>query len=232
MENRNEVIFNSLIDAAAEEALLQEMNELPSCEELDKIYSPTPEMDGKMRKLIKRVENTQKAKKILIQASKTAMVFFTFMAVITTILIAVEPSRNYIFNTFIQWNNNHTAIQFQPSEKSNDFDIYTLNYIPDGFKLITTSSNENMRSSIYSNDKNEKIFFQQFLADSTNLSVDNENNKPSIMTIHNSEAFFFESESENDNNILIWKENNIAFKIISNIGKNEMVLVAENVLKK
>jgi len=231
MESRTEIVFNTLIDAAAEEALLQEMNEMPSCEELDKIYSPTPEMDLRMRKLIKRVENTQKTKKILVQASKSAMILFAFLAVATMVLIAVEASRNYIFNTFIQWNNNHTAIQFQPSDKSNDFDKYTLHYIPEGYKLDTTSSSENTRTFIYTNEKDENIFVQQSIADSAKLSVDNENNQPSIMTIHGFEAFFFQSTSDNDSNSLIWKENNIAFTLISSLDKNEMILIAENILK-
>jgi len=57
MVTKIEKVFDALVESAAEEALKQEMDELPCCEELDLIYKPTPEMDLKINRIIDKYYN-------------------------------------------------------------------------------------------------------------------------------------------------------------------------------
>jgi len=232
MVSRNEIIFNTLIDAAAEEALRQEMDEMPSCDDLDKIYSPTPEMDKKIRRLIKKVEAIQRIKKILILTGKISVVFIAFMVVVSTVLFSVEASRNYILNIYIRWNDDHSSFEFNDNSITTQFDSYIINYVPEGFILDNVFSNDIVRKLTYANEKNEKITIFKSFADSSSLTADNERNNLSIITINGNEAYLFISNDEDENNVLIWKNENVAFQIISTIDINNIIKIAENILKK
>ena len=91
MENRNEKILSSLIEAAAEDALLQKMNDMPSCEDLDKIFEPSSKMDNKVQRLIKRAKKIEKAKKVLILTGKISSNFLVLFIITMTVLLSVFP---------------------------------------------------------------------------------------------------------------------------------------------
>ena len=60
MENKNEEKFNTLLKIAAEESLVQEMDEIPNREELDKIYKPSKKMRRQFERLIDKMEHGRK----------------------------------------------------------------------------------------------------------------------------------------------------------------------------
>jgi len=61
MENKNEEKFNTLLKIAAEESLVQEIDEIPSREELDKIYKPSKKMKQRFKRLLDEMEHNRKA---------------------------------------------------------------------------------------------------------------------------------------------------------------------------
>ncbi len=50
--NTNDALFDAVLTAAAEEALRQKMDEMPSCEKLNKQYKPSLGLDKNIRKMI------------------------------------------------------------------------------------------------------------------------------------------------------------------------------------
>jgi len=231
MKNRNERIFDVLILAAAEDALHEELNEIPSCEELDKIYKPSPEMDIKMRRLIASAENTRKTKNILALAGKTVASFLIMFVITAIILFSVEASRVYILNMFMKMNDNHISIEFHPNDDSSEISKYYTKYIPDGFDIENIFSDENSRTFVYSNKVNKMIVLSIFFAETSSVFVDHERNISFPVRINNNEAYFFESNFEDEKNVLIWQDDNIAFNLSANLDKEQMIMIAENVLK-
>ena len=65
MGNRNERIFSTLLEISAEESLLLKENDMPSCEELNRIYTPSVQMDKKIIQIISSNENSQKSKSFI-----------------------------------------------------------------------------------------------------------------------------------------------------------------------
>ena len=230
MENRNDRILDALIESAADDALFQDMNEMPSCEDLDKIYKPSPVMDKKMKRLITRVEN----KRVLKLAGKIAAVFLASLVIVTTVLFSVEASRYFILNTYIQWSNDHVSFRFDTTDSNNIFSNYSMNYIPEGFTFYEESHNGNTQTFVFSNNNNNDdfIFFQKSLADASNLSVDNEDREITVIKIHNSEAYLFTSKVEDKYNSLVWNEDNIAFILTSSLSTDELIKIAENITKR
>ena len=48
----SEALFDAILEVAIEKAFEKEMSELPSSEELNKIYKPSMELDKRIKKLI------------------------------------------------------------------------------------------------------------------------------------------------------------------------------------
>jgi len=231
MKNRNEKILDVLIETAADDALFQEMSELPSCEELDKIYKPSPEMDKRIKRLITRTENTRKIKKAVSFTGKIAASALSLFVVIITILFSVEASRNYIFNTFIKWYDDHSKIEFQQNETPNNFEKYSINYIPKGFEVNNIISNELGRQFTYRNSIGESIILRESLADSLNLDIDNERSNSIVIRVNDNEAYLFKSSHDDEINTLIWNDGNVVFTLITSISTDEMILIAESIKK-
>jgi len=231
MENRNDRILDRLIETAADDAAFQTMNEMPNCEDLDKIYKPTPEMDKRMRGIISRIENEKRFRRFLILTGKIAAAFLVLLIITSTILFSVEASRNYLFNMFLEWHNNHTTITFTDDITQNEFDSYSINYIPNGFKIISIDSDTISRFYTYTNDKNVSIYITQSYANAVTLSIDNENTKQSVIMIHNNKAYLFVSTKVGGLNVLVWNDGNIAFELNSIISTDELIRIAENIRK-
>ena len=60
METTNEKRFEDLIRVALEGSIEQEMAEMPSCEELNKIYKPSKKMKRRLKGLLDEMERGRK----------------------------------------------------------------------------------------------------------------------------------------------------------------------------
>jgi len=230
MNSRKEAIFEALLKIAANESLLREAEALPSSEELGELYKPSAAMDKKIRKMIARAERAKK-RKIIFKTAQTITAVFAVVLILSSVaLLSIEASRNYIFNTIIEWQESHTSFEFSQDDNSNTFDKYPFSYIPEGFTLQNSSENENMKALFFSDESGQQIVFQQTLAESSILDVDNENKHYRIVNINGMDVYLFESTSKGDDNILIWQEDDIAFELISSININQLIEIAENVI--
>ena len=231
MENRNDRILDTLIETAADDAAFQAMHDMPSCEDLDKIYKPSLEMDKRMRGIISRIENEKRFNRLLSLIGKIAAAFLVLVIITTTVLFSVEASRNYIFNAFLEWNKKNTTITFTDDSTQNEFDKYSINYIPNGFTISNIDNDDISRFYTYINDKNVIIYITLTYAESVKLGVDNENTKQSIIMINNNKAYLFESIKTSGMNILVWNDGKIAFEITSIIRTDELIKIADNIVK-
>ena len=232
MITKNEKMFNAMIESAAEDALKLKMDELPSCEELDQLYKPTQEMDLRINRIINKYYRVESAKKAFIFTGKIAAGLIILLIISGTVLLSVEASRNYILNSFLKWNSKHSTIVFSEDNNQNEFSKYSIEYIPEGFKLKSMDSDDVSQFITYINENSVSIHILETYADTVNLDVDNENNKQSELIINNNKAYLFETIKAGGSNILIWNDGNIAFEITSTISSDQLVLIGENILKK
>ncbi|MDR2648157.1 MAG: DUF4367 domain-containing protein [Clostridiales bacterium] len=231
MEDRNEKIFDTLLEIAVEEALLQEISGMPSCEELDKIYTPSPAMDKRIRRIISRHELSKNANAFFKITGKAAAGFLVLLGISATVIFSVDASRNYVINSFIQWYDNHTSVQFHTNENLSLFDKYSFNYIPEGF-TITNSFFDNVKKTyVFTNDDGENIILILTSSYTSDLEIDNEKSDFSLIKIHNQDAFLFEGKSDDEVNTVIWKNDDVIFELLSNLNKTQLISMAENTLK-
>ncbi|MCL2224819.1 MAG: hypothetical protein FWB96_07625 [Defluviitaleaceae bacterium] len=115
--NRNEKLFDAVLKVAAEEALWNEVNAMPSCEVLNKMYPRTESLDEKINAVSKREFKKEGRKKVLSAFTKIAAGFlFIFAVSIGTLII-------------------NSALQ---DETDTGDAMFVLGYIPQGFSLVST----------------------------------------------------------------------------------------------
>jgi len=231
MENKNERILDTLIEIAAEDSLLQEIEEMPSCEELNKIYIPSPGLKKKIHRLITKNEYSARLKKTLYFSGKLATGLLILILITSAILFSVEASRNYIFNIFINRYSNNTAFEFQPNNTTSIFDKYSIKYIPPGFILKTTNTNENTRIYTFANENGIQFTLQEWLGETLNSFIDNEKSNMQVITINKLEAYLFKSKYNGDNNILIWKNDVLICQLTSILDSDQLIQIAEKMEK-
>ena len=144
----------------------------------------------------------------------------------------MEASRNYILNSYLKRNDKHSIIDYSEENKSNEFSRYSFDFIPEGFKLCCVDSDDFSQFLTYTNDKNVSIHITETYADLMTLGVDNEYNQQSELMINNFKAYLFENVKTNGLNILVWNDGNIAFEITSSISGDQLILIAENIIRK
>jgi len=99
MENRREEIreeiFEALLKIAVNRAMRREAEDMPSTEELRRLYPRSPALDKRVRKIINRYYKVQRLKRFLKIAGRVATVFCIIITLSFIILLGVLFSAKF-----------------------------------------------------------------------------------------------------------------------------------------
>ncbi|MGI6679670.1 MAG: DUF4367 domain-containing protein [Dehalobacterium sp.] len=232
--NIDDQLLDTMLKIAVERAFEQEMNEMMSVEEMNDQYQPSPELDKKIRKLISRHRFKKKVslwEKTFVKVAASAAVVIVISG---TILLNVEATRNYIFNTVIRWQEDHFSFQHGDNDSNNgviDEKIYRPAYLPTGFMETSLNIIGDIIKITYENDDGMAIILKQSPAQSSHILVDHEDKKYSVIKINGREAYLFETTKDDKNNLIVWESQGIIFLISSEIESGELISMAESIQK-
>lgn len=185
------------------------------------------EHEEKMQKLFKIERRKIMHKTILKHSIRAAGFLLILFAVSIISIFSVSAWRVKFLNFVFDSKKPNTEFQFGDT-KGNTYsnDEMAFEYIPDGFELVKSVSNE---FSIYLKFKNNDLYFTFSLNDiEGKLSIDTENGTVEKLTINRQEAVYTENKNIN---ALIWHNDEFAFTIIGNIPKEEIIKIAEKYRK-
>lgn len=106
-------------------------------------------------------------------------------------------------------------------------------YIPNGYRLIRSSSSEKINSLFYLNDDEERILLKVYNSEVT-LNLDSENGKVRTVFINNKESILIEKEDfiminwTLDDRFFLLETQNLSFRETIMIAENVQVLKEEN----
>lgn len=223
---RNEKLFEAMLKIAAEEAMKEEAELLPSQDELNKMYPPTDTLNRRVHGIINRARRIEKRKVMLRNFGKVAAVFGILFTLSTAILMTVEASRNFILNTFINIQDDYVAFEFGIETQDKSAYGFVLGYMPEGFELLNRQSVGGISFEFFANAIGEEILIQQNLASDVTVAIDNEVREFSNITIGEHELFIFESFDPQDQNVVMLQVGNDVFSIFSHLGIDELKLIA------
>ena len=105
---------------------------------------------------------------------------------------------------------------------------YQSEYIPNGFELGSIKDLGDTKIIIYINEDNEEIVFNQS-PNGTNFKIDSEDAIVNTIDINGKEAILLSKEGMNT---LFWYDEEYSFYLLSTVNHDELILMAESIIKK
>ena len=186
---------------------------------------------GRMRKKKERTRYRRRA--------RIAAAVMLVLTVGIASAFTAEASQIGFIRTLTQWfvdrGDSHDDFRYKQSEQKEETSqpprtletIYEPTYIPDGFELVVDDLLTVSHFMYY--EKGGKSFsFDQGIMNGV-ISVDSENMKRETVVIQGYEG---QMNSKKGETILVWATNEYIFTISSNLGKEEILKVAESVAVK
>ena len=232
--NRNdEHVFDAILKAALEDAMLDELDQMPSNEELNQLYA-SEALDKRVHKLIssqrKRTYFPQKYRRMVATAA-------IVLLVVSATLMSVEASRVRIINAFLDWQEGHVNIDYSgmtsiPSIPTEKTEIITPDYIPDGFIEKETQVYGAITDIVYVDADGVKISFSYSPAEGTTATIDTEYHNYELVDINGAEGHLFIAHDLTiSGNTIYWALDGTLFELTGHIDHNELVKIAESVHK-
>jgi len=230
MTSKDDKIFEALFKVAADEAVKEEMEALPSLEELNKMHPPSNTLNNKIHSIINKEEQSLKRKKFLRSMKKIAAVIGFIFVISSAVLMSVEAYRNFIINIFINVQDDHIAFEFGQDESGANFNEHINFNMLEEFELIVSQSMEALEINIYENSAGEQIIIQRHIASYVAAAIDNEARNFSIIYLEGQRIHFFEATDAGDPSVAMWQDRNDVISIHSNIATEELLLLAKNII--
>lgn len=231
----HEKLFNDMLKAAVEENLLKSLGGLPAAEILNE---ENPLSDGLCQKLkmLSQKHNRKSLFRRRLRMIKRVAVFAVVGFLVSFgSLLSVQASRNVIFNAVKEWKADHVDIYFQ-QEGGNSIEqaegsgktLLTLPYLPAGFSKKEEIQIGPVHRTIYQNQKNESIVFDQVpLSKEGKMMVDTEHTDYQEILIKGRKASLFAAKTANDKSLILWQDGKTSLKISAKIDKDELIRMAE-----
>jgi len=229
-EEKNRILFDTLVRIGVSDALKSEISLLPSKEELDRQYKPSDKLTRRIKTIIIRNRVKQRIHAYSKMASRVAVLLIILLSVSSITLLSVEATRNAIFNAIIEKYDKYTEIRFDNKvEDGNSNKPYSPTYLPQGFKETSTVTYGNSLMQIYTNDEGLEILFKQGPSETGTILIDNENTEYEEIEINGKVAYLFEALTLEDYNILLWQEEGIVFGLQSLISSDELIQIGRSI---
>lgn len=237
-QERYDRMFDVLLNAAAEEEFQQELDAMPSEEELKKEYTPSPELGQKIRRMAKEEYCKTLRRKAAHIAKKVAVIIAIVIPIALGSLLSVKASRNAIFNAVLEWKADHVDIYFQNTDSSSLEQDLSSNeillkpqYIPYGFSKSKEAKIDTLYETIYKNKENVSITFDQVpLSKAGKTMVDSKHTVYKEILINGQKASLFAAKSKNDKTFIVWKNSKISLMLCSTINQDELIKMAESII--
>jgi len=219
--------FDKLTDTVLDEAAKKacdnpDIEDAFDCEEIE--FSP--EHEKKMQKILKSANKGSFSSWLNRYGKRVACIALVFLVASFAAVLSVDAWRMRLFWFVIDEGEPNTDFTFY-GNITNRYadDNISLGYVPDGMELI--SSEKTRRSYFICFADNDDYFNLNIGTLSSVLSIDTENGySENIYIRDNIEATFVCTPRVNT---LLWAEDESSYIITSNLSKDEMIRIAENV---
>ncbi len=235
---KDDELFDALLKSAAFDALEKEIDELPSCEELNKEYKTSNELNAKITEMLQ--ESLTKAKRRKRRSNRLRLIAGLMIVFVMSIgvMFCFEPSRNLILNTCL-------AIRFkyyQNSIPENDLsenhigEYYLPTYIPEGFEETRCSADPTPKNAYidinYTNQEEQVISYHQG-SPLESMAYDTRYATCYEVDINGVSAHLFVTTHEHHAHDLFWQTEDLYFSFSCplDIDPEELIRMAESLKK-
>jgi len=223
--------FEALFRQAVIDEYKEDIDSLPSNEELKKLYPVSAKFDFKMRKIIARYRRKGIYKNIIKHTQKVAVVFLIISTVLFGMLMTNPEVRAAVGNVIVEWFETFTSITFSRQEETKtEQNKLHPEYLPDGFTITSSLELLDLTRIIFSNESDNEIRFMYSANDIlTNISIDNEHHIIEDFIINSSAAFIATATDADFDNGIVFIYENYVVEVWGKISVEELIKIAETI---
>jgi len=231
MSNRTDEVFEALLKVAAKEVIERKVAALPSCEELNRLYKPSPAFEKRVHKIINKHVSAKRIRRLAKTFWRVAAVFCVFITVSTAVLMSAEASRIFILNTIIGFHEDHAVFEFVDGSGAVMTEGFHGN-IPYGFELLNHQVTNGSTVAVFISHEGSRLFFTQNEAEAVTFAVDTEYTEVRMVVIDGQEVYLFLTIDDYGLTSLTWRVENTVFMLMSDVSVDELFDIAEVFLGK
>lgn len=217
----NDAVLSAAFTLAGE---MEENTEVPE----EKIEF-SAEYEAKMQKLFAAEYKRQRRKQLKTYASRAAVIFVAAVIVAGISIGSVEAWRVRVINFFQDRTEKYTEIKFTEEPVSSySVNGITLNYIPDGYRLVGDYSKIGKYTSLeFQDDKGNVMTFKckKIEANFTKM-FDTED---AVVTEFDYRGYKAIKSIKKEIQILVWYSREEMYTLMCNIGEDELIKIANNI---
>ena len=204
-------------EAAVELSLNNWVKSLPT--EFD-LPEPTEEYKKNIAKLFDKMRGDRYHK--LTRSAVRAILIAAILLALATAVLAATVGREFIIEKFSDFSTYNVV----DTSNVKGVDGIEIGYIPQGFECDTTEETDYSVLCIYENN-NEWISVYKAKIDSK-IEFDTEYNNKEEVKINGVEGVYYKDDSMGCSGI-VWNDGNYIYQLESNISKEELIKIAENI---
>lgn len=232
--NENDKLFNAIIKVAAEEAWEEEMDSLPSLEELNEMYPPSESLDKRIYGTINKAARRGKIKKARRITSKLVAGLCVFIVLAGSLLMSVEASRAFILSRIINMGEDYVSIRFELGYAEGlEIGELVINYIPGDFTFYEQGEfAEGHTFYIFRSDTRKGIMIQHLIVHEDmgtvgSLSPMTEDSEFAIISLHGQVAYLVTSTDESVVDSISWGHGRNFLSVSAWLDVDELIKIAE-----
>ena len=210
-------------------------------------------LNKKVFRLIRRKEREQKAIKVRRVAVMAAIITMLIMSVCFVTIMAIEPIRNAIWNTIIEWHDDYISVKYEPETEQNQAtepeeqpstekptdeiiiippttieEVRKPTYTIEGAQEISFS-NSTMAVSEYYVGEDLAYMFTQYLLKESEKYFDSESAQVTSIDVNGHTGTLL-TYSEKTEMSLIWNDGEYVYVLLSYaLGREEIINIAKSV---
>ena len=225
---REDRIFDALLKAASDEILAEELEDLPTDEELDEIFPNFDSLDKKVHAIINKEFRALRFKKVMRIVSRSAAILCIGIVLSTSILMAYPASRNFILSYLMNFYDDHVRFEFgiEPIQ-SGEPTAVTFPYAPEGFDLVSSSNHNTIITYKFENADGQIIIMQHFFGRSLTMGIDTEYAHFTQIQLGGRVVYKFEATEDYDLNAIMWLHDDDVKMITSSLGIEMLIHLAK-----
>ena len=168
---------------------------------------------------------------------RVAMIFLAILVTLSAWLTIDTEARANFFRWVKEAYENSTLYRFFESADTGRLPDYTISWMPDGFTLTSTNTNQTGHMETYANSSTgDEIFFmyrfaQDGFAPMIVYDYDGENLQETVL-IHNITADYYPADKNSTENTLVWvdESQNIWLELSSALDKQDILHMADSII--
>lgn len=226
---KNSISYENLIQLAAKESFQRKISEMPSDDELKRLYgNKSARHKKKMQKMLNKDKRQIAISNLSRRFSKIYFIFTSSLIVVFSTLLSARAVRESISVTILDWKHNFTGIFIENENIRSGLPDMEITYIPEGFSLVSDEQiSLDTRIINYENNSSDYIiiYISTYSQNFTN-NVDNEYSEYYMLRIDDIPATWVQQDNQNT---LVISQNSIFYNISGTVSLDEIVRIYKNI---